>query len=63
MSVDAETVLKARKMMREGFSMQVAAVSLGVRSSDLDRALWTHIADDDEALEPVYIWPWEPDFD
>jgi len=61
-SVDPETVLKARQMMREGQSMTSAAVALGVRSGELDKALWTHIADDDAALEPVYIWPWEPDF-
>ena len=63
MSVDAETVLKARQMMREGQSMTSAAISLGVRSGELDKALWAHIADGDEALEPVYFWPWEPDFD
>ena len=63
LNVNGETVLKARRMMREGQSMTSAAIALGVRSGELDRALWAYIAEDDEALEPVYIWPWEPDFD
>lgn len=52
MSIAPTQVLQARKLMRKGFSMQFAAISLGVRSSDLDLEMWRSISTEDRDLEP-----------
>lgn len=44
-------VVVARTLMREhGYSMKDAAISLGVRSVDLDQALWACLGTDLETL-------------
>jgi hypothetical protein len=41
-------------MQREGVPLNLIAASLGVRSSDLDRALWSYIDTDvEELVAPV----------
>ncbi len=48
-----DTVVKARGLMRAGYSMKDAARLLGVMASDLDRWLWSCIGISDESL----TWP------
>lgn len=43
MTVTPAQTAAAKLLMANGSSMQDAAVYLGVRSSDLDYALWAHI--------------------
>jgi hypothetical protein len=61
--VPAEQVLAARQMMRRGYSMTQAALSLWIiPSSRLDLALWKHIDTDDEDLVLQLPKRWGPDF-
>jgi len=61
--VPAEQVLAARQMMRRGFSMQEAALSLWIiPSSRLDLALWKNIDTDDDELVVPLPKQWGPDF-
>jgi hypothetical protein len=52
--VTLRQVAQARGMQREGVPLNLIAASLGVRSSDLDRALWSYIDTDvEELVAPV----------
>jgi predicted nuclease of restriction endonuclease-like RecB superfamily len=48
--VTRQTVVAARKLQREGLSLQAIAIRLNVQTSELDRALWANIDVDDETL-------------
>lgn len=48
--VTIRQVAQARQMQRKRYSLVQIAGILGVRSSDLDRALWNHIDTDVEEL-------------
>lgn len=61
--VPAEQVLAARQMMRRGYSMKEAALSLWIiPSSRLDLALWKNIDTDDDELVVQLPKRWGPDF-
>jgi hypothetical protein len=48
--VTLRQVAQARRMQRLKVPLALIAAALGVRSSDLDRALWAHIDTDVEEL-------------
>jgi hypothetical protein len=48
--VTVQHVVRARRLMRTGSSMKEAAIILGVRSVDLDQALWVALGTDLETL-------------
>lgn len=61
--ISPQVIVVARQMMREGRSMQQAALALGIIPSNyLDHALWQHIATSDAELIGRINPKWEADF-
>lgn len=50
MTLPARIVLRARQLIREGWSAKDAAAFLGVPFDELDQSLWGYIMDSDESL-------------
>lgn len=63
MKITGPHVAAARLLMSAGGSMQASAIALGIRSVDLDQALWAHLSTPtQELLAPKRKRRHRPDF-